>query len=151
LKDMKIYFTKAQFENLLKIVYLGNWMANAIHNGTEEDPLDGGLEAIEHYVFAFAKDFGLENLVEYSKDFEQFFPTDAFDDLMIEYIDKYDEDCFWEELFYRMTDRDFERAYSNEEIEKMEMLELFEKQEPFRDKWDKEISERGIERLEINP
>jgi len=31
----------------------------------------------------------------------------------------------------------------------MEMKERFEKEEPFRDKWDNELNEHGIERLEI--
>jgi len=35
------------------------------------------------------------------------------------------------------------------EISKMEMKERFEKEEPFRDKWDNELNEHGIERLEI--
>ena len=35
---MKIHITKKQYESLAKIVYLGNWMANANRDGSPEDP-----------------------------------------------------------------------------------------------------------------
>ncbi len=147
---MKIEFTKEQFENLLKVVYLGNWMANAIHNGSEEDPRHEELENIENYIFSFAKEFGFEKYVddEDAKK-ERFFPTNEFDEVTQKYIEDYDEECFWDEIFYRLSDRDFDRKYSNEEISKMEMKERFEKEEPFRNKWDNELNNHGIERLEV--
>jgi len=37
---MEIKLTKEQYENLLRLVYLGNWMINAIRSGTEDDPYD---------------------------------------------------------------------------------------------------------------
>ena len=147
---MKIEFTKEQFKNLLETVYLGNWMANAIHNGSKEDPIHKGIEDIENYVFSFAKEFGFEKYVD-DEDAKsgEFFPTNEFDELAQKYIEEYDEKCFWDELFYRFSDRDFERKYTDKEISKMEMKELFEKEEPFRKKWDDEFINHGIERLEI--
>ena len=147
--NMKIEFTKKQFEELLKVAYLGNWMANAIHNGTQEDPQYENIDGIEDYIFSFAKEFGFENYVDYEDKYKKYFPTNEFDELVQKFIEDYDEDCFWEELFYRIYDRDFERAYSDEEISKMEMKERFKKEEPFRKKWDNEFNEHGIERLEI--
>ena len=34
---MEIKLTKEQYENLIKLVYLGNWMINAIRSGAEGD------------------------------------------------------------------------------------------------------------------
>jgi len=141
--------TKEQYFNLLKIIYLGNWLANAIHNGSKEDPQDKGLEDIEDYVFSFAKKFSFDQYVEFDEEHQKFYPTNEFDELVQGYIDDYDEDCFWEELFYRLSDRDFWRAYSRKEISKMEMKERFEKEEPFREKWDNELNKYGIKRLEV--
>ena len=146
---MKIEFTKEQFEALLKAVYLGNWMANAIHNRTKEDPQDEKIEEIEDYVFSFAKEFGFDNYVDYDQKYKKHFPTNEFDEVAQKYVEDYDEDCFWDELFHRISDRDFDRTYSDEEISKMEMRERFEKEEPFREKWNNELNEQGIERLEI--
>jgi hypothetical protein len=146
---MNVNFSKEQFLNLLKIVYLGNWMANAIHNNSKEDPHNKDFEEIENYIYSFAKEFGFEKYFEYDPKLKRYFPTNEFDVLVQEYIDEYDDHAFWDELFYRMSDRDFNRAYSNKKISEMEQLERFEKEEPFRNKWDKEINEHGIERLDI--
>ena len=148
---MKIELTKEQYENLLKVVYLGNWMINAIRSGNKGDERIEKYDDIEQYILSFAKDFELTDFVEYDEKLKQFFHTREFEELEdIEQLrENYDEDCFWDELFYKMSDKDFYREYSNEEILKMDMKERFEKEEPFRQKWDDEINNFGIERLEI--
>jgi len=146
---MKIEFTKEQFKELLKVVCLGNWMANAFHDGSKEDPMDKKIEKIEDYIFSFAKEAGFSEYVDYDAEFKRYFPTNEMDELCQTYIEDYDEECFWDELFHRMADRDFDRAYSFEEISKMEMKERFEKEEPFNKKWGDELYEHGIERLEV--
>ena len=146
---MEIKLTEEQYGDLMKLVYLGDWMANSIHCGTPEDSRDEKLEEIESYIFSFARDFGFGKYIEYDEKYSQHFPTSEFEELIQKDIDDYDEDCFWEGLFYRIYGRDFERAYSDEEILKMKLKERFEKEEPFRKKWDDELIEHGIERLEI--
>ncbi len=91
--------------------------------------------------FAFFCHFTVECINNYDENFKIYFPTNKFDEFVQHYIEDYDENYFWEELFYRMSERDFIRAYSRNEISKMEMKERFEKEEPFREKWDKEIKE----------
>lgn len=147
---MKINLTKKQYESLVKIVYLGNWMANSIHNGTKEDPGLKEYNKIEQYIFSFAKDFGFKGIEKYNNK-PEYGPTRKFEESkeLEEIREKYDEENFWEELLYRLADRDFEKKYSREEIKKMEMLELFEKQEEFRGKWGREFEKYGIDRLNI--
>lgn len=147
---MKIEFTKEQFGDLLKITYLGNWFANAIHDGSKDDPRDKEMDAIDDYILSFAKEFGFGDYVEYDKKFKKHFPTATLDAWAEKYIDEFNEDNFWEELFYRMSERDFARAYSPEDTAAMDMHERFEKEEPFREQWDTEINEYGVSRLEIN-
>ena len=53
---MKINFTKKQFENLLKLVYLGEWMANA----HKTDDIIEKYREMLFYVFSFAEEFGFE-------------------------------------------------------------------------------------------
>lgn len=148
---MKIELATDQYESLVKIVYLGNWLANAIRNGSEDDPRLGSYEKIEQYIFSFAQEAGFGKWIEYDKKYRRFFPTRAFEDLeeIQTLIEDYDEENFWDELLHRLSDRDFFRSYSVDEIKSMEMLERFEKEEPFREKWDREIDEHGLERLDV--
>src|SRR3989344_1827569 len=144
-----ISFTRKQYWDLLRTVYLGQWMANAIHDRSKEDPIDEDIDKIEHYIHSFAKDFGFEKFIEYDKERKEYFPTNELDELMQTYIDEYEEHFFWEEFFHRMSNRDFARAYSKKEIETMELKELFEKEEPFRNKWEDEINNHELNRLEF--
>ena len=146
---MKIEFTNEQFKNLLKVVYLGNWMANAIHAGNEEDPRHKGLEEIENYINSFAEKFGFGDYVDYDKKCKQYFLSGKIYDLVDEYIDDYDSECFWLQLHYRLSGRDFERKYTDKEISKMNQEERFKKGWPFHEKWENELNDHGIKRLEI--
>lgn len=144
---MKIEFTKEQFENLMKLVYLGNWMANA----NRTDDTRKKYEDLEGYVFSFAKDFGLEKYVDDEEaDKGKFFPTRFFEEEtdVDEIRGEYDDESFWSELPNRLGERDFFRKYSKDEREKMTRDERFLKMQECIIKWEDELEDNGIEKLE---
>ena len=145
---MKINFTKKQFEDLMKIVYLGNWMANAHRT---DDRIEKYNE-IQDYIFSFAKDFGFE---EYSDDDAvgdgKFYPTRTFEeDADINKLhDEYDEETFWDEIIDRLGHRDSIKKYGVDKIKKMSREERFDKLCKCEEKYAEEVEENGVERLEI--
>ncbi len=147
---MQIELSKAQFLTLLKLVYLGNWMANAHRDGSAEDPHEPEYEAGEDFVFSLAKQFGLD---EYVDDEERrrgkFYPTRKFEEETDVHLlhEEYDEATFWDELINRLGERDFARRYSQSEIRKMGREERFKKLHDCIDPWADEIDRKGIERL----
>lgn len=151
-QNMSIEFTKAQFLALLKTVYLGNWMANAHRDGSVDDPHKSEYEMTEDYIFSFARQFGFGEYVD-DRDLKagKFYPTGTFEDEtdVHELHEEYDEEAFWDELIDRLGERDFYRHYSGDEIQKMNQSERFEKLYAFMDTWADEISDNGVERLEI--
>ena len=152
-QKINIELTKAQFLALLKAVYLGNWMANANRDGSQENPHKEGYEAIEDFIFSHAKQFGFSEYVDDEDATEgKFFPTRKFEEEtdVHELHEEYDEETFWDELIDRLGERDFYRHYSKDEIQKMSRDERFEKLYEFIDKWVEEINKNGIERLKIN-
>jgi hypothetical protein len=149
----KIELTKQQFKTLLKMVYLGNWLANAQRDGSNENSHLKEYEEIENYIFSFAKQFGLDEYVDDEESKKgKFYPTRVFEEEtdVQKLIEEYDEETFWDELIDRLGDRDFWRHYSKDEIQKMTQEERFEKLYEFIDKWADEINEHGIERLKID-
>lgn len=145
---MKIGFTKEQFENLMKLVYLGNWMVNA----NRTDDTIKKYEELENYIFSFAKDFELEKYVD-DEDAEKgkFFPTRVFEEEtdVDEIRDEYDDETFWTELPDRLGERDFFKKYPEKEAEKMTRDERFLKMQECIIKWEEELEENGIDRMEI--
>ena len=147
-----ISFTKERFATLLKLVYLGNWLANAQRDGSRENPNLKEYEAIEDYIFSFAKQFGFGEYVDDEEAAKgKFYPTRMLEEEtdVQKRIEEYDEDTFWDELIDRLGDRDFHRQYSKDDIEKMTREERFEKLYECIDKWTDEINEHGIERIKI--
>lgn len=148
---MEIKLTKEQYENLIKLVYLGNWMINAIRSGSEEDPQIEKYNEIEQYIFSFAKDAGLENYIEYDEEFKKFFPTQELEENpeIEQYREEYEDEVFWQELAERLGSRDFLKHYGEETIKKMSQKERFLKQEEFIIKYEEEFEKNGLNNLEI--
>ena len=145
---MKINFTKKQFEILLKLVYMGNWVANAHRTGRDDDKRIEKYEEMQGYLLSFAKEFGLEKYVDI--DDEKMYPSrELEEDETDELIDEYDGETFWEELIDRFARRDFVQEYGEEVISKMDTMERIKKDHPFLEKYQDEVHNYGIDRLEI--
>lgn len=145
---MEITFTKEQYETLLKAVYMGNWIVNSIDEETEENPFD----ALEEYVFSFAKDFGLERYAACVKENNTYYPSRQMeeDEEVDEYIQNYDDDIFWDKLIFNLSRRDVEKKYGEAAVEKMSDEELILKEKPFAEKYEKEFAKNGLKNLTIS-
>lgn len=144
---MQIELTKKQYEQLLKLVYLGNWMANAHRAGSEEIK---DFSILESYIFSYAKGVGLEKYVDDEPiGGMKYFPTADFEELVDGLKDEYDEDTFWDELSDRLGERDFFRKYGEEKIKKMSRDERFYKLYECIDEYGDEFFKHGLERIEI--
>lgn len=138
---------------MLKTVYLGNWIANAQHEGSDIEPHMEEYENIATYMFSLAGQFGLEEWIgDAILSREEFFPTDVFIEGtdVHELIEEYDDRNFWEELPTKLGLQDFHRNYSEEEIRKMTSEERFKKVYDFTDKWREETIKHGVGRLKID-
>jgi hypothetical protein len=143
---MKINFTKKQYEDLLKLVYLGNWMANAHRVEGEIERLN----ELESYVFSHAEEFGMERWAD-TDDPDTTYPTRYFEEEsgVEELREEYDGEIFWEKLPDRLGARDFDEQYTKEEREAMDpqqrMIAFYEKV----GKWEEELEKHGLKRLRV--
>jgi hypothetical protein len=146
IQSMEINFTKEQYENLIKLVYLGNWMINAIRT---DDRIEKFYD-LEQYIYSYFKDFGLHEYIEYDKELKKFFPTEELmEEELEEYIDDYNDYNFWDELTFRLARRDLLKKYGENEVEKMSLEERMKKEVPFLEKYGEEFEKYGVERLGI--
>lgn len=143
---MNIEFTDKQYEKLVKLVYLGNWMINAIRTNLIKE-----YDDIAQYVFSFCRKAKLEELIAHDEKSGKFLPTMELDenDDIVRYREEYDDEAFWSALIDGLARRDFIRAYGKDAIRRMEWTERIEKEGPFIDKYHKEFEKHGIERLYV--
>lgn len=146
--ELKITLTKKQFEALLKVVYLGNWMANAYRTDDKKEE----YENIENYIFSKAPLFGLEKYMDHeAADGDSYYPTRLFEETtdVHKLHEAYDDETMWDELAESLGERDFFEKYSEEEIKKMSREEWFDKQYQCIDKYNLEFEKYGLERIRL--
>ncbi len=143
---MKISLTKEQYEDLVKLVFLGTWMINSFRTDDRIKKFD----ELEQHIFSYFKEFGLQEYIEQDNKLKEFFVTRRLEEGELDqYIDDYDNNNFWDELVYRLARRDFLKEYGDDKIAKMSWEERFKKESPFIEKYEEEFEKYGIERTEI--
>ncbi|PIZ49450.1 hypothetical protein COY29_01860 [Candidatus Woesebacteria bacterium CG_4_10_14_0_2_um_filter_39_14] len=147
-KKQAIGLTRKQFKALLKVVYLGNWVANAYR--TED--MQKEYERIEDYIFSLAPQFGMGEYMDHEEsDGDKYYPTNFFEETtdVHKLHEEYDEETMWDELAERLGKRDFFKKYSKEEIQNMSREEHFIKLSECIDVWNEEFSTYGLDRFRI--
>jgi hypothetical protein len=144
---MKINFTKKEFEALLAMIYLGDWMIHSHVEGNINDDYD----ALEQKILSYAKEYGLEDMIMFDEKLRQYFPTREYEESegIQGVIDDYNNANFWDELINRLAARDLIKRFGSERLKAMkgkDRIELFwEAEKPYED----EFQANGIERLKI--
>lgn len=138
----QITLTRQQFDTLLRIFYLGKWMLESHHD--DFDIKFKKEQELEQFIYAQVDN----DLVEFSADDGRFFPTVKWEEKMDGFIQEYDEHTFWEELAYRLADRDFTNEFGKK-IEKMDAMERIRHQQKFLDNYMDEFEKNGIKNIKI--
>ncbi len=143
---MKITLTKKQYEQLIKIVFLGKWMADATEVDEEKDYTE-----IEQYILSFARDAGLEDLVEYDPEYKQYFNTSSFEEQsgVSDLIQRYDDYTFWEELIFRLSYRDLVKKHGTPAVDAMSAEQRLKEQNGYAERYEKEFNEHGLDNLAL--
>jgi hypothetical protein len=139
---MKINLTKKQYHDLLRLVFLGSWMADS-HNATRRS---GTFDEIEQHILSCGKEFGVEDDLDYDEKTKEYYFSEDFENNsgVMRIIDEYDADTFWETLVDRLAARDLRNTYGEDKIKTMEFEELVKAQEPYIKKYEDEIYENGL-------
>ena len=142
---MKIELTNEQLESLVKLVYLGNMMANTWRTKDVIREFDD----VESLVLAAAEKNGLEDYVDFDREEKKRVPSAGLEEEMAEAIDSYDDNTFWDQLIFRMADRDYSRKYGEDALDELTTEEGTRREKPLLDKYEKEFNEHGLDRVEI--
>jgi hypothetical protein len=138
----KIEFTREQYILMLKLVYLGRWMASSHH-----DEPDKSLEEIEQYIYSYAKSFGYDDMVDFDTNYKKYYPSAELEEDLDPIISEYDDNTFWDELAWRMAERDFSQKYDEAQVLCMTSDEIFREKNILADKYFDEFRTHGIEHV----
>lgn len=145
---MKINFTKKQYWDLFRAVYMSDWMSNAVCE--QDEKFDEGIKNIRNYIFSFAKEMGCEEYIGHDDRFGYYAQLKLDDEPSIRsLIKRYDEHVFWDELTERLAEREIAENFTPEEWSNLtheERMDTFWQAEA---RWSEEFEQHGIERLRI--
>jgi hypothetical protein len=149
---MNIEFSTEEYETLLKTIYMSKWMMTAY---TTKEGKEAYEETrffdLEQKILSLAEDFGCsEDVHRISEDELTFSDKYQDDSPVMEWIEIFEDEFFWEELIFRLSSRDFVNEYGDS-IQSMAIEERLEKEAVFVEKYTKEFEEMGLDRLIISP
>jgi hypothetical protein len=142
---MDIKVTKEQYEKLLRLAYLGNWMVNAYRTNDFIEEYHTEAERI----YAYAPSFGLKELIDFDEAEGRTFPSAKLEEELEEFVEDYEDWAFWDLLILKLAERDLVREYGEAAVDQMTDEELEAKRAPYSKKYEKEIEANGIQNLDI--
>lgn len=142
---MKLMLTGKQLEGLVKLVALGNWVVNSWRGEERLEEFD----EVESLLLAAAEGEGQTAFVERGEEGRGPCPSVELEEATQPYLDFYDDNTFWDQLIYRLADRDYLRRYGEEAEADLETEPGRRKEAPLVEKYEKEFDAFGLDRLEI--
>lgn len=137
----KIELTDTQFQNLLQLAYLGEWVLQAYEPAENA----GEIDDLEQKLYESAYRQGNDD-IEFDKKLGGYVPCQEFEEDCDALIEKYDEHAFWEELIIRMANRDLKKMGGD----KLSPKEFEKKQNELIQKYEKEFGKNGIDNLTLS-
>ncbi len=143
---MKLTLTGKQLEDLVKLVALGNWVINSWRGEERLEEFD----EVESLVLAAGEAEGHGAFVERGEEGRGPCPSVALEEATQPYLDFYDDNVFWDQLIYRLADRDYVRRYGEDAEADLDTEPGRRKEAPLVERYEKEFDAFGLDRLEIH-
>src|SRR5664279_2759397 len=103
---MKINFTKSEYQILLDVIYMADWILHA--HDTEDRSDTKEYSDLFQKLMSYAKDMGCEDSVDFDKQQKNYAELFLFEEESPApgYIEEFEDDSFWSELISRMARQD---------------------------------------------
>ncbi len=143
---MKINITKKDYRALVEILFVADWFVDAHTIGDENKQHASVREVLlSHY-----KEMGVDDVIEYSGRMKEHFPTRNFEEhLHDKYIDKYNEEFFWDELIDKLAERDVIQAIGIKEYQKLDGIVRITMVDDEKEKYQVEFEQHGLKHVKI--
>ena len=112
---MKINFTKKEYQLLVTMIEIADWVMNSFHSHDRVDTKDH--RSLRNKILDYAEEMGMKNC--YEKDGDTYYETAEYEEKSAHYnfIDEYDDELFWKQLVTRLAERDYVQHYGDEEMD----------------------------------
>ena len=142
-KSFQLNLTQEEVKTLSDLVFLGGWIKYAHTIGITPERVK--YFDVEQKIHKILQQTQYSNLVAtFDEDDSKTYPIRKYEEKLHEDLDEYNNEVFWEEFQDRLVERDMEKEYGIKKLRKMDGDEVYELEEPFREKYAKEFGKNGI-------
>ena len=146
---MKIHFTKKEFQSLLDMIAVADWVAHA--HAVKEEEFNKDYEALREKIYSCAKEMGCEDRIEYSNESNGHQESIKYQEsVQSRLIEPYEDAILWDDLSYLLAERDVVHTVGAEKFNKIEPIRRISLVEEAQEKYLDEFENQGIERLVID-
>lgn len=145
---MHLELTPQQYETLLKLAYLGDWMINGIR--TEDERIPEYADVMQR-LLAWAQETQCGSFVEFDKKANKFFPTaelEEHEEIKV-LREAYDDEIFWDELINKLSLRDFMEAQKVASLASSLPYDAAKMRSDIIKKYVDEFEKNGIKNLKV--
>ena len=146
---MKINFTKKEYQTLVEMLLVADWVITA----HEEDPHEGTEPYIDlrKKVLSHHKEMGMEEAFTYEPEADDYFETADYEEHAphMQFIDAYDEQVFWIGLANRLAHRDLAAEETLSVKEPLGEKELTRKLVELIARYEEEFAENGLDNIRL--
>lgn len=156
-REIEIELSREELRRLVHLVYIASWVIGS--HKTEVDPRAAPYDELEQKLYAvaarhgFAGDTGnpADDLLDYVEGAKKYYGTLDLDEGEARvFLDEYDDDTFWDELGYRLAERDaVQETGGIEQYAALPVMERIELTARFEALYADEFYEHGLENVRI--
>jgi hypothetical protein len=143
---MHVTLTKEQYRLLLTLAHIGEWVINA--DRRDEGEKEEYLDVLAHLSEA-APDFGAQEYVEQNPEDGRWYPSRVIEEMAAPFIADYDNHTFWEELTFRLAERDAVRKRGERALDLLDEEERARLLAPLREQYFAEFHAHGVDNITI--
>jgi hypothetical protein len=144
---MQIKFTKNEMEKLLELLSIADWVLTSMD--VEEDERKDDYLKLLQKLYHEAYESGMTKEIEYDEDAKDYYLSEDWEEetQVRDFIEEYEDASFWEELTFRLADRDIDRKMNGKTPKNFEEhVAMFTK---IQSKYEEEFEKNRLENLEV--
>lgn len=144
---MKIEFSKNELKHLLELLYFGEFMFSSSSSAHPEK--NEKYDKLIQKIYNIANENGLSHLFKLFKG--KISPTREFeeDEFITGVIDVFEDEFFWDELMYLLSERDILEKMTMDEYRNLDIPERIELQTKHEEPYYEEFTKNGLRNLKI--
>ena len=142
--EVSLKLTKDECKQLLRHIYIANWILTA----TKDTP-EKATEDFNQKILKFLKANAIEDHIDKDKKLNMYFVDEKLESEFLEEIEDYNEDVFIEELIDQLSKKELAKLYGEKELSDMNETKFNKVFDGIQEKYIAEIETNGMRNIEL--